>query len=349
MTSFWTFVQTQILGMQWLNDLVGSLLTFLGVDMTTQLGGSMQFFIYDFIKILILLTILIFVMSYIQSYFPPERTKRILADFRGIKANFGGALLGTVTPFCSCSSIPIFIGFTKAGLPLGVTFSFLISSPFVDLASMVILTSIFGIEMAVIYVIVGVLLAVIGGTIIERMHMDDQIMDFARPSADVAAEDTPVSSGCGCSCSNMGDMDRSERISYSWEQVVQTVSKVWKYIIIGVLIGALIHNWIPTDIIQAILGENNPFSVVIATLIGVPIYADIFGTIPIAEALFGKGITAGTILAFMMSVTALSLPSMMMLKSVVKSKLLATFFLIVVIGIIVIGYMFNWLQLMFGI
>ena len=349
MTSVWIFIQTQILGMQWLNDIVGSLLTFFGINITTQLGGSMQFFIYDFIKILILLTVLIFIMSYIQSYFPPERTKKILGNFHGIKANVSGALLGTVTPFCSCSSIPIFIGFTKAGLPLGVTFSFLISSPFVDLASMVILTSIFGIEMAVIYVIVGVLLAVIGGTIIERMHMEDQIMDFARPSADIAVEGAAAPAECSCSCANNGNMDRNERISYSWGQVLQTISKVWKYIIIGVLIGALIHNWIPTDVIQAILGNNNPFSVIIATLIGIPIYADIFGTIPIAEALFDKGITAGTILAFMMGVTALSLPSMMMLKSVVKTKLLATFFIIVVIGIIVIGYIFNWLQLVFGI
>ena len=333
----WAFIQTQVLGMMWLKDAVGSLLTWMGVDITTRLGESLQFFIYDFVKILILLTVLIFVISYVQSYFPPERTRRILGRIRGLKGNITGALLGTVTPFCSCSSIPVFIGFTKAGLPLGVTFSFLISSPFVDLAAVIILAGIFGAELAVAYVITGIVLAVIGGTIIERMRMEDQIEEFARPSSDAG----------GCSCDSDGGMTSRERLSYSGDQVVQTVRRVWKYIVIGVLIGALIHNWIPEDVIQAVLGDQNPFSVLIATVIAVPIYADIFGTIPIAEALFAKGVGAGTILAFMMGVTALSLPSIMMLRSVVKPRLLAAFMAIVVGGIMVIGYLFNWIYPMF--
>ncbi|NLF33294.1 MAG: permease [Thermoplasmatales archaeon] len=333
----WAFIQTQVLGMMWLKDAVGSLLTWMGADITTQLGESLQFFIYDFVKILILLTVLIFVISYVQSYFPPERTRRILGRIRGLKGNITGALLGTVTPFCSCSSIPVFIGFTKAGLPLGVTFSFLISSPFVDLAAVIILAGIFGAELAVAYVITGIVLAVIGGTIIERMRMEDQIEEFARPSSDAG----------GCSCDSDGGMTSRERLSYSGDQVVQTVRRVWKYIVIGVLIGALIHNWIPEDVIQAVLGDQNPFSVLIATVIAVPIYADIFGTIPIAEALFAKGVGAGTILAFMMGVTALSLPSIMMLRSVVKPRLLAAFMAIVVGGIMVIGYLFNWIYPMF--
>lgn len=334
MGDVWNFIQEQILGMQWLNSAVGSVLGAMGVDTEEKIGASVQFFIYDTLKILILLTVLIFIISYIQSYFPPERTKRILGRVKGVWGNIAGALLGTITPFCSCSSIPLFIGFNKAGLPLGVTFSFLISSPFVDLAALIILMSIFGPEIALIYVVTGVALAVVGGTIIEHLHMEDQITDAARP--------------CTCCCKKKAeaevDMTRGERVSYSAEQVVQTVGKVWKYILIGVLIGALIHNWIPEDIIQNILGDRNPFSVIIATLVGVPIYADIFGTIPIAEALFSKGVGAGTILAFMMGVTALSLPSMMMLRSVVKPKLLATFFTIVVVGIIVIGYAFNFIE-----
>jgi uncharacterized membrane protein YraQ (UPF0718 family) len=342
----WGFIQDQVLGMHWLNDLVGGALNSLGIDTAEKLGGSLQFFIYDFIKILILLTVLIYLISYVESYFPPERTKRILGRYRGIGANIIGALLGTVTPFCSCSSIPLFIGFTKAGLPLGVTFSFLISSPLIDLAALIVLMGIFGPELAVAYLVVGVVLAVIGGTIIDHLHMEDQIEDFARPAADTCE-------GGKCSCNGnvmeIGEeMTRSERMSYAKDQVVETVGRVWKYIVIGVLIGALIHNWIPTDVIEAVLGDQNPFSVVIATLLGVPIYADIFGTIPIAEALLFQNVPVGTIMAFMMGVTALSLPSIMMLRSVIKTKLLATFFAIVVIGIIVIGYAFNFIQPMIG-
>lgn len=346
MTDVGTFIQEQILGMAWLNSLVSSALTALGVDVTSQIGASIEFFIYDLLKIMILLIILIFVISYIQSYFPPERTKRILGKYKGVKANAAGALLGTVTPFCSCSSIPIFIGFTKAGLPLGVAFSFLISSPFVDLAALILLASVFGIETAVIYVIMGVVLAIIGGTFIDRMHMDDQIAEAARPSSDINIV------SCGCSCKkprSFDEMTTNDRIRYSLEQVKSTVSKVWAYVVIGVLVGALIHNWIPEDIIQMVLGDENPFSVIIATLIGIPIYADIFGTIPIAEALYAKGVGAGTIIAFMMGVTATSIPSIMMLKSVCKTKLLLTFITIVLVGIIVLGYLFNMIQIVLGI
>lgn len=339
MSEIWGFIQHQILGMEWLNALVGQALSVIGIDTGSRIGGSIQFFIYDSLKILILLAVLIFIISYVQSYFPPERSKRVMGRFEGITGKAIGALLGTVTPFCSCSSIPIFVGFCKAGVPLGTSISFLISSPFVDIAALIILMSIFGPEIAIMYVILGVLLAIVGGTIIDAIHMDDQIKDFARPSC------------CSCGCGGVikideGSMDVRDRVHYSAIQVIETFYKVWKYVLIGVLIGALIHNWIPEDVIQAVLGDENPFSVLIATLIGVPIYADIFGTIPIAEALFDKGVGAGTILAFMMGVTALSLPSMMMLKSVMKTKLLAAFFLIVIVGIIVIGYAFNMIQVL---
>jgi hypothetical protein len=323
----WDFIQYQLLGMRWLNELLGTGLDALGVDTGSRLGASLQFFLYDTVKILVLLSVLIFVISYVQSFFPPERTKKILGRFHGIRANILSALLGTVTPFCSCSSIPLFIGFTNAGLPLGVTFSFLISSPLVDLGALVLLTSIFGIKIAIAYVIVGLVLAVIGGTLIEKLHMEQYVEKFKSKGGAIDIE--------------APELSVKERLMYAMEQVKSTVKKVFIYILIGVGIGALIHNWIPKVLIQNILGANNPFSVLIATAVGVPMYADIFGTIPIAEALFAKGVGVGTILSFMMGVTALSLPSLIMLKRVVKMKLLATFFGIVVVGIIIIGYLFN--------
>lgn len=327
MRQIWDFFQNQILGMKWLNELIGDGLSMIGIDISTRLGGSIQFFLYDTIKILVLLTLLIFIISYIQSFFPPERTKQILGRFHGIKANILSALLGTVTPFCSCSSIPLFIGFTNAGLPVGLTFSFLISSPLVDLGALILLISIFGAKIAIVYVIVGLILAVVGGTIIDKLSMEDQVERFAN-SGSTLDIDTP-------------ELSKKERMLYAKEQVQATVKKVIIYIFIGVGIGALIHNWIPTDIIQKILGTDNPFSVLIATIVGVPMYADIFGTIPIAEALLAKGVGVGTILSFMMGVTALSLPSMIMLKRVVKPKLLFTFIGIVTVGIIMIGYLLN--------
>ena len=327
----WDFIQNQILGMKWLNELIGSLLSLCGLDSATRIGGSVQFFLYDVLKITMLLCLLIFAISYIQSYFPPERSKKILGRFHGIGANCTAALLGTVTPFCSCSSIPLFIGFTSAGLPLGVTFSFLISSPMVDLGSLVLLMSIFGWKVAVIYVILGLVIAVIGGTLIEKLHMEKYVADFIRNASSVDI-DSPT-------------LTQKERLVYAKDQMLSTFKKVLPYILIGVGIGALIHNWIPEAWVESILGSNNPFGVLSATIIGVPMYADIFGTIPIAEALLAKGAQLGTILAFMMAVTTLSLPSMIMLKKAVKPKLLGLFIAICTVGIILVGYLFNVLQI----
>jgi uncharacterized membrane protein YraQ (UPF0718 family) len=317
--------------MKWLNALIGSLLSAIGLDTTSRIGGSVQFFIYDVIKITLLLCLLIFIISYIQSFFPPERSKRILGRFHGIGANIIGALLGTVTPFCSCSSIPIFMGFTSAGLSLGVTFSFLISSPMVDLGSLVLLMSIFGLKIALAYVVFGLVIAVLGGTLIEKLHMEDQIEDFIRnanSSVDIEAPNLTV----------------RDRLVYAKDQVVTTFRKVFPYILIGVGIGAVIHNWIPAAWVETILGSRNPFGVVLATLVGVPMYADIFGTIPVAEALLGKGALLGTILSFMMAVTTLSLPSLIMLRKALKPRLLGTFIAICILGIILVGYGFNAFQ-----
>ncbi len=328
--SIWDFFQVQILGMKWLDEMIGSALSALGLDTSTRLIGSIRFFLYDVIKITILLCLLIFLISYIQSYFPPERSKKILGRFHGIGANSVAALLGTVTPFCSCSSIPLFIGFTSAGLPVGVTFSFLISSPMVDLGSLLLLMSIFGAKVAVIYVIVGLIIAVVGGTIIEKLHMDKHVENFilSAGSVDIAAT----------------DLTRKDRLIYAKEQMLSTFKKVFPYILVGVGIGAIIHNWIPAEWVELVLGSNNPFGVVLATLVGVPMYADIFGTIPVAEALLSKGAQLGTILSFMMAVTTLSLPSIIMLRKAVKPKLLALFIAICTIGIIIVGYFFNAIQ-----
>jgi len=337
-TSVFSWLNDQLLKMTWLNDLVRLLVEGVfglpvpvqgGAELTAaeRIGGSVHFFIYDTIKIFILLSVLIFTVSYIQSFFPPERTRLILGRFNGIWANILGALLGTITPFCSCSSIPLFIGFTSAGLPIGVTFSFLISSPLVDLASVLLLASIFNWRIALAYVVVGLILAVIGGSLISKLKMEKYVEPFVYANKLIEV-DSPV-------------LTQRDRLLFARDQVKEIVHKVWLYILIGVGIGALIHNWIPEKIIAAILGQQNVFSVLIATVIGVPMYADIFGTLPIAEALVGKGVGIGTVLAFMMAVTALSLPSLILLKKVVKSRLLATFAIIVIIGILIIGYTFN--------
>lgn len=331
--NIWLFFQDQVLGMKWLNVLIGNILKIVGVDITGKLGSGLQFFIYDTIKIFVLLSVLIFIISYIQSYFPPERTKKIISGFHGITANILAALLGTVTPFCSCSSIPLFIGFTSAGLPLGVTFSFLISSPLVDLGSLVLLMSIFGWKIAVAYVIVGLLLAVLGGTLIEKFKMEKYVEEYIKTSSSIDIDSI--------------DLTRHDRLIFSIEQVFATVKKVAPYIFVGVGIGAIIHNLIPEHLIQSILGGNNPFSVILATVTGIPMYADIFGTIPVAESLFAKGAGLGTILSFMMAVTALSLPSMIMLRKAVKPKLLVVFISVIAVGIILIGYLFNIFQYMF--
>ena len=329
----WLFIQDQILGMKWMNVLIGNLVSALGLDTASHWGGSIQFFIYDVIKITILLCTLIFIISYIQSYFPPERSKRILGRFHGIGANIIAALLGTVTPFCSCSSIPLFIGFTSAGLPLGVTFSFLISSPMVDLGSLVLLMSIFGAKIAIWYVVLGLVIAVAGGTLIEKLHMEQYVEEFIRNASSVDLESPTLT--------------KRDRVIFAKDQVVSTFKKVFPYILVGVRIGAIIHNWIPESWIQAVLGSNNPFGVFLAVLVGVPMYADIFGTIPVAEALLAKGAQLGTILSFMMAVTTLSLPSIIMLRKAVKPKLLALFITICSVGIILVGYLFNALQYVF--
>lgn len=326
----WDFIQDEIFGMKWLNRLIGFLLNTCGLDTENKVGGSLQFFIYDTIKILVLLGVLIFVISYIQSYFPPERTKKILGRFHGIGANCIAALLGTVTPFCSCSSIPLFMGFTSAGLPLGVTFSFLISSPMVDLGSLVLLMSIFGWKVAVIYVVVGLLIAVAGGTLIEKLHLEDQVEEFIRNGKRI---DTP-----------QNELTKRERLKYAWEQVAGTAKKVLPYVIAGVGIGAFIHNWILEEWVVRVLGTGNPFGVIIAAICGIPMYADIFGCIPIAEALVEKGAKLGVVLAFMMGVITLSLPSMIMLKKAIKPKLLGIFIAICTVGIILVGYFFNLIQ-----
>ncbi len=328
----WQFIQEQILGMKWLNEVIGFGLSALGLDVSGRIGGSIQFFLYDVVKITILLCFLIFVISYIQSFFQPERSKRILGRFHGIRANIISALLGTVTPFCSCSSIPLFIGFTSAGLPLGVTFSFLISSPMVDLGSLVLLMSIFGTKVALVYVLLGLVIAVAGGMIIEKMHMEKYVESFVLSAGSVDIESP--------------DLTVRERLIYAKEQMAETFKKVFPYILLGVGIGAVIHNWIPESWVETVLGNRNPFGVIIATIVGIPMYADIFGTIPVAEALLAKGAQLGTVLSFMMAVTTLSLPSMIMLRKAVKPKLLGLFIAICAVGIIVVGYLFNAVQYM---
>ena len=326
----WAFIQDEVLGMQWLDRLLRRLLSSAGLDTEGKVGGSIQFFLYDTIKIMVLLCVLIMIISYIQSFFPPERSKKILGGYRSLGARIIAALLGTVTPFCSCSSIPLFIGFTSAGLPLGVTFSFLISSPMVDLGSLVLLMSIFGWRVAVVYVILGLVIAVAGGTLIEKLHMEDQVQAFIRNGKNI---DLPQE-----------ELRFRDRLKYAWEQVAETAKKVFPYVLIGVGIGAVIHNWIPEGWVVAALGSGNPLGVVIATVLGIPMYADIFGTIPIAEALLSKGALLGVALSFMMGVTTLSLPSMIMLKKAVKTKLLGIFIAICVVGIIAVGYFFNAIQ-----
>lgn len=326
----WNFIQDQLLGMAWLNDLIGRGLDKVGVDTASPLGGSLHFFLYDVIKITVLLCVLIFFVSYLQSYFPPERSRKILGRFRGMGANLVAALLGTVTPFCSCSSIPLFMGFTGAGLPVGVTFSFLISSPMVDLGSLVLLMGIFGAKVAVLYVILGLVVAIVGGALIQRLHLEDQVEEFIRQGVAVQA-DGPV-------------LTQKDRVVYAKEQMLSTFRKVFPYILIGVGIGALIHNWIPQSWVETVLGGKNPLGVILATIIGVPVYADIFGTIPVAQALLGKGAMLGTVLSFMMAVTTLSLPSLIMLRRAVKPRLLGVFVAICTVGIILVGYLFNAIQ-----
>lgn len=331
----WNFIQQQLLAMTWLNHLVASILEKIGISPSTRFGGSLQFFFYDTLKISILLCILIALISYLQSFFPPERSKRILGNYHGLWANILGALLGTITPFCSCSSIPLFIGFTRAGLSLGVTFSFLISSPMVDLGSFILLMSIFGVKIAAVYVIAGLLVAILGGTLIEKLHMEKYLEEIVHQSTAKNINRTP-------------EYTQRARLQYALEQMKTTFKNVFPYVLIGVAIGAFIHNWIPERWVESLLGNQNPLSVIVAVVIGAPMYADIFGTIPIAEALLTKGACLGTILAFMMSVTTLSLPALILLRKVIKPKLLILFITICIVGITSVGILFNIFQHLFN-
>ncbi|MBQ6618770.1 MAG: permease [Thermoguttaceae bacterium] len=326
----WRVIQDELLGMHWINRVIGRLLSMIGLDVEGKIGGSLRFFLYDTIKIMLLLGVLILMVSYIQSFFPPERSKKIIGRFNGLGARIIAALLGTVTPFCSCSSIPLFIGFASTGLPLGVIFSFLISSPMVDLGSLVLLMSIFGWKVAVLYVVLGLVIAVAGGTLIEKLHLEHQVEEFIRKgnTLDIPQE----------------DLHFRDRMRFAWEQVVGTAKKVVPYVLIGVGIGSFIHNWIPEEYIVKVLGDRNPFGVILAAIASVPMYADIFGTIPIAEALLAKGALLGVVLAFMMGVTTLSLPSMIMLRKAIKPILLGVFIAVCVVGIILVGYLFNVIQ-----
>lgn len=321
------FISQQVLGMAWLNDLVGRILEkYFAMDLNSQLGGSVQFFIYDSIKILVLLFILVFIVAYIQSYFPPNRAKKILGRFSGLKGSLIAASLGVVTPFCSCSSVPIFIGFTRAGLPMSVTFSFLIASPLVDVASLALLVSLFGFKVAAAYVVAGMSLAIISGLIISKLDLTHLLVEY-KGDADLYGESESFT--------------LAQRINYAKDDTRAIVKRVAPFVLIGVGIGAFIHNWVPQETILSILGKDNPFTVIIATLVGIPIYASVFGTLPVAEALFLKNVPIGTILALMMSITALSLPEMIMLSQVLKPKLLTVFIGVVACGIIIIGYAFN--------
>ncbi|MBR4823203.1 MAG: permease [Spirochaetaceae bacterium] len=328
-----SFIQNQILGMQWLKTLIGKMLTAFGLDIESRIGGSVHFFLYDVIKITVLLFVLIFIISYIQSYFPPERSKKILSRCKGFPARVIAALLGTVTSFCSCSSIPLFMGFTTAGLPLGVTFSFLISSPMVDFASLILLTSIFGWKIAIAYVVLGLVVAVAGGTIIEHLHMEDQVADFIRNGKSVSLDQEKPT--------------QKQRLVSSLESVGSTLKKVFPYILLSVAVGAVIHNWIPENWIINTLGVKNPLGVILAVFAGIPMYSDIFGCISISESLLAKGALLGVVLSFMMAVTTLSLPSLIMLKKAIKTKLLVIFVSICVSGIILVGYFFNAFQALF--
>ncbi len=323
-----TWFNDQFLKMQWLYDGVEWLVVnVFGLSLNDRIGASIHFFIYDVIKIYILLVVIVYGISYIQSYFPPERTREALKNVKGLFGNFLGALFGTLTPFCSCSSIPLFIGFTNAGLPLGVTFSFLICSPLVDIASVLLISSFFGVRIAMIYVLTGMTLAIVGGWVIGSLKMEKHVEPFVYNNVMVQLDEQKLT--------------RKERHQFSVEQALDIFKKTWVYVIVGVAIGAAIHNWIPEQWILLVLGQDKWYSVLLATAVGIPMYASLFGTLPIATALVAKGVGIGTVLAFMMSVTVLSLPSIIMLKNVVKTKLLILFVTYVSLGILLIGYVFN--------
>jgi uncharacterized membrane protein YraQ (UPF0718 family) len=312
----------------WLENLITLLVEgVFGLDVHSKLGSSVHFFFYDVIKIIILLGIMIFAISYIRSYFSPEKTKKILSKFKGIKGNFIASLLGIVTPFCSCSSVPLFIGFVEGGVPLGLTFSFLITSPIVNEAAFTILLASFGWKLAVVYVVTGVIVGVFGGALIGKLKMEKYVEGYVyeMKSADVVIE----------------EMTQKDRLHFALDNMKDILKRIWIYLLIGIGIGAAIHGWVPEDFLSKYAGPDNPFAVIVGVIAGIPHFSNAMGTIPIAQALIGKGVGIGTALSFMMAVTALSLPEMILLRKVIKPKLIGVFVVIVGVGIILTGYLFN--------
>lgn len=314
----------------WLNHLITSLVeNVFHLSRETHLGESVHFFFYDTVKILILLSFMIFVISYLRTFFQPQKTKELLEKIHGPKAHLAASLLGIITPFCSCSSIPIFIGFIEAGIPLGVTFSFLVTSPIVNEAAFVVLWAAFGWKVAVTYMVMGVLIGVVSGLIIGRFnpkkYLNPKLFDQE-----------------GFNQVRLG-MTQKERLAYAREHVADIIKRIWIYLLIGIAIGGAIHGWAPEEILAKYAGPDNPLAVLVAVLAGVPLYANAIGTIPIAEALIGKGVGMGTALAFMMAVTALSVPEMVLLRKVMKPRLIAIFVATASIGILLVGFLFNLL------
>lgn len=313
----------------WLYDLIKILVEdVFGLQMGTMLGESVHFFFYDVIKIIILLSLMIFLVTYIRSYFPLEKTKGIIEKHGGVSAHIMASLLGIVTPFCSCSSIPLFIGFVEAGIPIGVTFSFLITSPIVNEAAFAVLLGSFGWKIAAIYVVTGVVVGVVGGLIIRMLKMEKEVEGYVYE----------IKTGKAV----VENLSQKERVDFAFSHVLEIVKKIWIFLLIGIGIGALIHGWAPAEILSKYAGRDNPIAVVVAVVFGIPLYSNALGTIPIAEALINKGVGIGTALSFMMAVTALSLPEMVLLRKVIKPKLIAAFVVITGIAIIIVGYLFNW-------
>lgn len=321
---------TDLLKMQGLSEAVAQFLLSVGLSSSNAWFAVVHFFLYDTIKISLLLYFFVFLVSWLQSYFPPERTRSILLRHRGWRANTLAALLGTITPFCSCSSIPLFMGFTRAGLPRGVTFSFLISSPMVDLGALLILISVFNLKIAMAYVVMGLISAVVGGQLIEKFNPQTS-----------AAPSTSLSS-------TVLEQSISARARFAFTMAGQVFRNVFLFVVIGVGLGAFIHNVVPTDWVLHWLGADNAYSVLTATLIGVPMYADIFGVIPVAQALLAKGAPVGTVVAFMMAVTTLSAPSLILLHRVISQRVLWTFVGVCTLTIVFNGFILNaasaWFQ-----
>ncbi|HIJ96634.1 MAG TPA: permease [Desulfuromonadales bacterium] len=299
----------------------------LGLSPGSHLGDALNFFIYDTLKIFFLLSVIIYAVAIIRSWFPPEKTKRILSHEREYIGNVVAALLGIVTPFCSCSAVPLFIGFVESGVPLGVTFSFLVSSPMVNEVALIMLWGMFGWKIALIYISTGLLVAIISGIVIGRLKMEKYIQDYVW--------EMQVGKG------EIVEQSWKERFDYARDYTLELLKKIWIYVVIGIAIGGFIHGYVPQDFLARWAGRDNSFAVPVAVALGVPLYSNAAGVIPIVQALTAKGMAIGTVLAFMMAVTALSLPEAVILSNVLKKPLLATFFGIVAVAIIFVGYLFN--------